>query len=136
MPPTLAARWMTTWDSRRASKHASRSRRSYSAERIVLARAPRSSSMATVGRPRKPAPPVTATALPFQKAGSGLTEAIARKASGRLYAVSGQRRPWATPLLHVAPATAQKHGDGHDEAHPACDQQQDRRRSGTTRRRG
>ena len=47
--------------------------------------------MATVGRPRKPAPPVTATALPSQNPGSALTEAIARKASGRLCPVSGGR---------------------------------------------
>src|SRR6478735_1841898 len=134
MPPTLAARWMTTCESRRASKQASRSRRSCSAERIVLTRAPRSSSIATVGRPRKPAPPVTATALPSQNPGSALTEAIARKASGRLCPFSGQCRARATPSLQPAPA--QNCGAGQDQSHPACDQQRDQRRSGTTRRRG
>src|SRR5215207_7366960 len=77
MPPTLAARWMTTCAPRRASKQAARSRRSYPAERTTVTSAARSSSIATVRRPRKPAPPVTTTVLLDQNAGSGLADAIA-----------------------------------------------------------
>src|SRR3954453_20729592 len=73
MPPTFAARWITTCELSRASKQAARSRRSWSAERITLISAPRSSSMATVGRPRKPPPPVTVTRFWAQNAGSGAT---------------------------------------------------------------
>src|SRR4051812_42608717 len=79
MPPTRAARWMTTCAPSRAARHASWSRRSYSLERDTRTSAPSSSSSATVGRPRKPAPPVTTTCLPDQKPGSGVALATARR---------------------------------------------------------
>src|SRR5882724_12543660 len=72
MPPTLAARWMTTWAPSSAAKQAPRSRRSCSADRATFTSAPSSSSIATVGRPRKPAPPVTTTRLAAQNRESGL----------------------------------------------------------------
>src|SRR5882724_4952504 len=78
MPPTLAARWMTASAPLSASRQAARSRRSWSAERIVVTSAPRSSSIPTVGRPRNPPPPVTVTRFWAQKAGSGEAEAMAK----------------------------------------------------------
>src|SRR5215475_4851978 len=71
MPPTLAARWRTTSAPLSASRQAAGSVRSRSAERGTRTSAPSSSSIRTVGLPRKPAPPVTTTALPCQKALSG-----------------------------------------------------------------
>src|SRR4051794_38308914 len=76
MPPTFAARWKTSSAPSRARKQASRSRRSYSAERTTLTSAPSSRSRPLVGVPRKPPPPVTTTFFSDQKPGSGAPEAI------------------------------------------------------------
>src|SRR5690349_11537255 len=77
MPPTRAARWMTTSAPSIAARAARWSRRSWSAERITRTSAPSVSSSRTVGRPRKPPPPVTATAFPRQNSGSDRAELTA-----------------------------------------------------------
>src|SRR4051794_3537463 len=71
MPPTLAARWMTISAPVTASRVARGSRRSCSAERMTRTVAPSSSRSRVTAVPRKPAPPVTVTGLPSQKAGVG-----------------------------------------------------------------
>src|SRR3954447_5728985 len=86
MPPTLAARWITTSAPVTASRVAAGSRRSCSAERMTRTCAPRSSRSRVPAVPRKPAPPVTVTALPCQnsRAGSAITFARAYAATGHL----------------------------------------------------
>src|SRR3954469_20956683 len=71
MPPTLAARWMTISAPVTASRVAAGSRRSCSAERMMRTLAPSSSRSRVTAVPRKPAPPVTVTGLPFQNEGVG-----------------------------------------------------------------
>src|SRR5829696_7350559 len=70
MPPTFAARWITTSAPATASRQASRSRRSWSLDRTAVTSAPSSARSRTVGLPRNPPPPVTAVRLPSQKPGS------------------------------------------------------------------
>src|SRR5688500_14165284 len=77
---TTSAPW-TTW------KATARSRRSWSVERGTRTSAPSSRKRVVVGRPRKPAPPVTTTSLPDQKLGSGAPVVIL----GRLAAASYTR---------------------------------------------
>src|SRR5690349_2255847 len=93
MPPTRAARWMTTSAPSSACRVAAGSRRSWSDERITLTSAPSSESRLTVGVPRKPAPPVTATDFPLQNWGSGWALDIGPKRTGvvadALVAVAG-----------------------------------------------
>ncbi len=71
MPPTRAARWTTRlgrWSASIASA-APGTVRSYSALLGAITSAPRSDSLATTCRPRKPAPPVTRTRRPGQNVG-------------------------------------------------------------------
>src|ERR1044072_4522030 len=84
MPPTLAARWRTTSAPSSASLQASGSVRSCSADRGTATEAPSSESIRTVGLPRNPAPPVTATDLPCQKALLGARSANSGDLSGEL----------------------------------------------------
>src|SRR5689334_22266383 len=98
MPPTLAARWTTISAPSNAWRVAARSRRSCSDDRVADTDAPRSSSAATVGRPRKPAPPVTTTRLPDQKPGSGCGEP-----TGPGYPRQTLRALAAVALTRVAP---------------------------------
>src|SRR4051794_35219041 len=76
MPPTLAARWMTISAPVTASRVAAGSRRSCSAERMMRTLAPSSSRSRVTAVPRKPAPPVTVTGLPFQNEGVGSAIAL------------------------------------------------------------
>src|SRR3954451_20271261 len=71
MPPTLAARWMTISAPSTASRVAPGSRRSCSAERMTRMFAPSSSRSRVTAVPKKPAPPVTVTALPSQNSRRG-----------------------------------------------------------------
>src|SRR3712207_1466718 len=71
MPPTFAARWMTTSAPSTAARVAWGSRRSNSADRMTRTPAPSASRSRTTAVPRNPAPPVTVTALPCQNPASG-----------------------------------------------------------------
>src|SRR5512132_408024 len=82
MPPTLAARWTTTSAPSTASRVARGSRRSWSADRIVVTSAPSAVRSRTTTRPRKPAPPVTTTAFPAQNSGVGSLTADTHPAAG------------------------------------------------------
>src|SRR5436190_21753375 len=86
MPPTLAARWMTTSAPSTAARVSFGRRRSCSAERITRVSAPSWPSRPTTALPRNPAPPVTATGLPAQKLadGSDTTFSYPNSAAGEL----------------------------------------------------
>src|SRR3954447_8405752 len=77
MPPTLAARWMTTPAPSTAARVAAGSRRSCSRARTVRTSAPSRSRSRVTALPKKPAPPVTTTALPAQNSGAGSAMALA-----------------------------------------------------------
>src|SRR4051812_27897610 len=100
---------MTTCAPRRASVQAPWSRRSYSDERVMRTSAPRSSSSATVGLPRKPAPPVTTTFLPDQKPGSGDAPRIGRRLAADL--ASAGEAPRMPPLRQARCAPVDPLGD-------------------------
>src|SRR3954468_19781692 len=76
MPPTLAARCTTTSAPSTAALVCPRSRRSCSADRTIRMSAPSSARRAATALPRKPAPPVTTTALPSQNCGEGSDTAL------------------------------------------------------------
>src|SRR4051812_37120161 len=85
MPPTLAARCTTTSAPSTAARVAAGSRRSCSAERTTVKSAPSASRSRVIALPRKPAPPVTVTALPSQNSRVGsATLAHPHTAAGEL----------------------------------------------------
>ena len=97
MPPTRAARW-TTRSGRavgeRGRSAASRSVRSNSALRGTTTSAPRSASLATTTRPRKPDPPVTRTRRRGQN--EVMRTTLPASPSPTLFATSRcHRRRWA-----------------------------------------
>ena len=72
IPPTWAARWITTSAPSSAPRQASGSRRSCSAERTTRTSAPSSSSRPTVGLPRKPRAAGDRDAPARSRTGSGV----------------------------------------------------------------
>src|SRR6476620_6280767 len=86
MTPTLAARCTTMSAPSPAARVAAASRRSYSAERGTRTSAPSAARSRVTAVPRKPAPPVTTTALPVQNpaVGSAMLAAHADAAARQL----------------------------------------------------
>src|SRR4051812_27568115 len=76
MPPTFAARGVTTCAPSTAARAWSGARRSCSADRTTRTSAPNSSRRAVTTPPRNPAPPVTTTVLPCQNPAEGSDTAL------------------------------------------------------------
>src|SRR5262245_55391586 len=134
IPPTLAARWITTWAPSSAARVASRSRRSCSAERTTLTSAPSSPSRATVGLPRKPAPPVTVTLFEVQNAASGGAVTICGRLAGRGRETQRPHRQAQHARVVAAVATRPQGRAGErDPVRPGIDLELDRVRGGRCR---